>query len=141
MLDERWYRWCALSGALVAIVFAEAVGSHGGRRSGFETFMAIAGSKPRLLVVCNALLAVSVTLAGFVAGLLFGTLRRTERCRAGLLEFFLTLAMFRHTMTWRFGAAVFLLLASKVFHWMARGRVQWLAAGFSAAPQRVDAPA
>jgi hypothetical protein len=48
-----------------------------------------------------------------------------------LLEFFLTLAMFRHTMTWRFGAAVFLLLASKVFHWMARGRVQWLAAGLS----------
>ena len=136
MLDDRWWRWCALSGALLAIVFAEVMAADQ-RRSGFETFMAIAGSKPRLLVVCNALLAVSVTIAAFVAGLLFGTLRRTEteylseRCRVGLLEFFLTLAMFRHTMTWRFGAAVFLLLVCKVFHWMARGRVQWLSAGLS----------
>jgi hypothetical protein len=137
MLDDRWWRWCALSGALLGIVVAEAVGAAGGRRSGFETYMAIASSKPRLMVVCNSVLAASVTVAAFVASLLFGTLRRTEqeylseRCRAGLLEFFLTLAMFRHTMTWRFGGAVFLLLTAKVFHWMARGRVQWLCAGLS----------
>ena len=137
MLSQRWWRWCAVSGGLLAIIVAEGLCAAGGRRSAFETFMAIATSKPRLMVVCNALLAASVTVAAFAASLLFGTLRRTEyeyladRCKAGLVEFFLTLAMFRHTMTWRFGASVFLLLAAKVFHWMARGRVQWLSADLS----------
>jgi hypothetical protein len=137
MLSERWWRWCALSGGLLALALAEALCAAGGRRSGFEIFMAIASSKPRLLVVCNALLALSVSVAACVASLLFGALRRTEceylaeRCRVGLVEFFLTLAMFRHTLTWQFGGAVFLLLSAKVFHWMARGRVQWLSADLS----------
>ena len=105
MLNQRWWRWCALSGGLLAIIVGEGLCAAGGRRSAFETFMAIATSKPRLMVVCNALLAASVTVAAFVASLLFGPLRRTEyeyladRCKAGLIEFFLTLAMFRHTMT------------------------------------------
>lgn len=143
MLGERWWRWCALSGGLLAIVVGEALCAAGGRRSGFETFMAITSSKPRLAVVCNALISISVSIAGCLAGLLFGTLRRTEyeylseRCRAGLVEFFLTLAMFRHTLTWRFGGAVLLLLTAKVFHWMARGRVQWLSAGLSLHRPRV----
>ncbi len=137
MLSERWWRWCGLSGALFAVIVGEALCAAAGRRSGFETFMAIASSKPRLMVVCNALLAASVSIAACVASLMFGTLRRTEyeylaeRCRVGLVEFFLTLAMFRHTMTWQFGVAVFLLLTAKVFHWMARGRVQWLSADLS----------
>ena len=67
-----------MSGGLLALALAEALCAAGGRRSGFEIFMAIASSKPRLLVVCNALLALSVSVAACVASLLFGALRRTE---------------------------------------------------------------
>ena len=125
-----------MSVGLLAIVLGEAFTSHS-RRSGLETFVALASSKPRLLVLGNAALMLAATVTAALASALFGTLRRAEheylfdRCTKGALEFILVLAMFRHTMTWRFTALVGVLAVCKLLHWMARGRVEWLAQGLA----------
>lgn len=102
------------------------------REQFYPIILFLVTSKLSFLVAVNVVIAFAIGFGKFLKSLFFGSLRDTEveqlveRCKYSAMETCLALTIFRHELT-PFVLLLFgLLLFTKVFHWLCRGRIDYL---------------
>ncbi|KNC51041.1 E3 ubiquitin-protein ligase synoviolin-A [Thecamonas trahens ATCC 50062] len=102
------------------------------REQFYPTMVHITKSPPCILVLGNMALACLWTVAQGLRSVFLGTLRRREtevvmdKLRYSLMETMLALTIFRAELSLRFGLALAVLVAARIFHWLARERVHFV---------------
>lgn len=102
------------------------------REQFYPIILFLVTSKLSFLVAANVVVAFTFAYGKFLKTMYFGRLRDAEiellveRCKYSVIETCLALTTFRHELT-PFVLLLFLiLLFTKVFHWLCRGRIDFL---------------
>lgn len=102
------------------------------REQFYPIILFLVTSKLSFIVAANMVIAMSIVTGKILKKIFFGQLRDTEveqlveKCKYSIMETCLALTIFRHELT-PFVLLLFgFLLFIKVFHWLCRGRIDYL---------------
>lgn len=102
------------------------------REQFYPVILFLVTSKLSFIVGVNVVVAFGIAYGKILKSLYFGRLRETEveqlveRCKYSVMETCLALTTFRHELTPFILLLFGFLLFTKVFHWLCRGRIDYL---------------